>query len=697
MPEAFEVGPIKATLRADYQQYEASFSSIIKQTRQLDTALAEADKTIAATESATKAAAAAQQQVTTTTRAMETATQEAVTATREAVAATRQVEPAAKEAAAGMAAYDREARQAAEANRGLKGSLDDVKARLGKKSLFGDLVEVFLGGGAVAAVTIAADQIGRALQGIIKARDDLADGEKGKFQIADELTRSIPVLGQFYSAFSGVRELLTGEQGITRAIERSAQRVNAALDLVGNLRRATDQLKASSSDTIETINRQLRDLKLSGVALELARISDALKDAKRANQETTKQSLNSEDRKAAIESLRAGRERAASLQDAVRDAQQVFANVSAADYGAVVRRAKDRLDLAQSELATQQQINRQLEVEAKSFERAALAEQKRNDAKATELARQEAASAIARANEEARAGRLSGAGDYLGKVDEGNSIDTRRRREHLLQDLIRQGILLNSDYAAGVQLIARLQQGEAAEAATRAAASVRQLGAQIDQWGLSARSQTEIQLRAAGATKEWAAQGAKLAETLEQLQKIDRVQGRNDVDTFNQRIKLLRDAVRDGIITAKQFAEAQQRYGEELTQSLKAQADAVKQQVQTPLEKYRDEIDRLEALARTGLIDPETLRRAKKQAKDELLSASLEQRRAFEEAKNRAPDATAYGSQQAADLLARSLNAERVQGPRKIEEQTLEELKRQTKLIEQAQRNGQGPSVYGKF
>ena len=99
-------------------------------------------------------------------------------------------------------------------------SLKDI---FGKRSQLGQMTSLLRGGGAVVALTIALDQLGRMTGQMRALRDEIRLGEKSAGDMASAFGKSIPVLGKIVTIGEELRELFTGENfNLARTIEVSS-------------------------------------------------------------------------------------------------------------------------------------------------------------------------------------------------------------------------------------------------------------------------------------------------------------------------------------------------------------------------------------------------------------------------------------------------------------------------------------------
>lgn len=119
----------------------------------------------------------------------------------------------------------------------LRGAMERVEDQIGRRSGFGKLLEVATGAGAVAGFAILGQQLAQATSKARELANAFAAGRLGGAELADQVARSVPVLGNFYSAARNVVALLTNDH----SEEEFAARIHMA---ARSAERATASVKA---------------------------------------------------------------------------------------------------------------------------------------------------------------------------------------------------------------------------------------------------------------------------------------------------------------------------------------------------------------------------------------------------------------------------------------------------------------------
>lgn len=134
--------------------------------------------------------------------------------------------------------------------------LTGLKKSLGEDSAFGLGVKTLAGAGAIAGVGLLArglaDVTGKAAQ--LKA--EFEAGKKSAGEVADELARSVPVLGQIYTAGRNIRELATGEQAAAAMIRAEAEAMNQLVDARRRSFEAGQQAANAMAKTLIAVRRE---------------------------------------------------------------------------------------------------------------------------------------------------------------------------------------------------------------------------------------------------------------------------------------------------------------------------------------------------------------------------------------------------------------------------------------------------------
>jgi hypothetical protein len=132
-----------------------------------------------------------------------------------------------------------------------------VKAEFGGRSIFKDLGELAVGGGAVAGLSFLTARFAEAAKQAEEIATQFRRGELAAGDFVDRLARAVPILGNIYSAGRAIREMLTGEKEELAEILAQAARLNALID-----QRA--KLATTTAAAVGLMNQTLGGLKVEG-------------------------------------------------------------------------------------------------------------------------------------------------------------------------------------------------------------------------------------------------------------------------------------------------------------------------------------------------------------------------------------------------------------------------------------------------
>ena len=171
-------------------------------------------------------------------------------------------------------------------------SLKDI---FGKRSQLGQMTSLLRGGGAVVALTIALDQLGRMTGQMRALRDEIRLGEKSAGDMASAFGKSIPVLGKIVTIGEELRELFTGENfNLARTIEVSSavgaatQQMFAMQRDVENTMAQIEQGRMNYENQRRILNAPVEDRpKLQAELDSTQAIADFDKESKRLTKEVS--------------------------------------------------------------------------------------------------------------------------------------------------------------------------------------------------------------------------------------------------------------------------------------------------------------------------------------------------------------------------------------------------------------------------
>jgi tape measure domain-containing protein len=143
----------------------------------------------------------------------------------------------------------------------------------------------------------------------------------------------------------------------------------------------------------------------------------------------------------------------------------------------------------------------------------------------------------------------------------------------------------------------------------------------VGQFGLSEAQTKAAELQAMGASPEQIAQAQKLLDLKAQLEAVNATDAGDPLTTFAAKMEKLQQLYAAGKVTAEQFAAIRNTATTALNDKLADDAKGITDAVKTPLEKYGEEIARLNELMGRGLITQDTFDRAAAQAQAQVDAA----------------------------------------------------------------------------
>ncbi|MCL2646021.1 MAG: hypothetical protein FWD61_03330 [Phycisphaerales bacterium] len=175
-----------------------------------------------------------------------------------------------------------------------------IFADMSSRSTFGQAMRITAGGGAIAAINMAAKQLENITAKAVELRNELNAGTISAGELAEKLARSAPVLGPLTNAFINIRELIWGEQAEIARINQEAERRNKIIDYTLNSHK---QVKKSLEDEAAEIRRINREIEKIGKnpfetrRIDLAQRTDDQQRQRTTSKESEMADFNKEDAK----------------------------------------------------------------------------------------------------------------------------------------------------------------------------------------------------------------------------------------------------------------------------------------------------------------------------------------------------------------------------------------------------------------
>lgn len=151
--------------------------------------------------------------------------------------------------------------------------------------------------------------------------------------------------------------------------------------------------------------------------------------------------------------------------------------------------------------------------------------------------------------------------------------------------------------------------------------SLQQLQKDVAQAGMTDGQKKIADLQSNGASAGQIEQAKKLIDIKEQLDAVSKISSDDPLADFASKMERLQQLYAQGKIAADQFGGLRDEAKKTLTDKLSEQAKSITEDVKSPLEKYNEELGKLQDLLDRGLITKDTFDRASVKAKSSLETA----------------------------------------------------------------------------
>jgi hypothetical protein len=121
---------------------------------------------------------------------------------------------------ADSASFNNEVEKMKKKNRGF---LDELNAQYGKKSTIGKVFKLAAGGGVIAGLALAANEFKNLTEHAGEMYDKFRAGNTTAGELADEVAKSLPIIGKVYEGFKNIGEIVSGVRGEVAALNESAR------------------------------------------------------------------------------------------------------------------------------------------------------------------------------------------------------------------------------------------------------------------------------------------------------------------------------------------------------------------------------------------------------------------------------------------------------------------------------------------
>ncbi len=202
----------------------------------------------------------------------------------------------------------------------------------------------------------------------------------------------------------------------------------------------------------------------------------------------------------------------------------------------------------------------------------------------------------------------------------------------------------------------------------------------VDQFGLSDSQKKIADLKSNGATEGDLAKAQGLLALKEQLESINKISGDDPLTDFAAKMEKLQQLYAAGKLGAEQFGALRDTAKTTLNEKLSESAKSITADVQSPLEKYQAEVEKLNTLLDQKLITQETFDRASLKAKSSLESSG-------EKSQPAAVSAIRAGSAEAMKLAFESSRGVTMMTKDQVAQAQLKQQQNSNTFLEQIARN----------
>lgn len=207
----------------------------------------------------------------------------------------------------------------------------------------------------------------------------------------------------------------------------------------------------------------------------------------------------------------------------------------------------------------------------------------------------------------------------------------------------------------------------------------------VTRFGLSDNQNKLLDLKALGATPEQMAKARQLLALKDELGKLDSIDTGDSVTDFAAKMEQLQKLYASGKVTAEQFAAIRDTAKQTLNDKLTEQARSITESVKSPLEKYAEEIDKLNLLLERGLLSQEVYDKAVLAAKQNLSSSR--------DASAPLSSAIRAGSAEAMKIAFDNARGVQRLSKEQLTEKQYAEAKKSSSLLDRIERNTRGAAV----
>ena len=148
--------------------------------------------------------------------------------------------------------------------------MENLKEQFGRESAFGGIGEMLRGGGALIGITAGAEAIKSLAEGVNTFEHDLHDADKNAADMAQDLMKSVPVLGTIEEAGAAVNEAFTHQQEYLQKARDEAESLDKELEIHKALIKEGAQYYREIEDSLNRIKAKTPEIGMPAFQKEQA-------------------------------------------------------------------------------------------------------------------------------------------------------------------------------------------------------------------------------------------------------------------------------------------------------------------------------------------------------------------------------------------------------------------------------------------
>lgn len=146
---------------------------------------------------------------------------------------------------------------AAKGAKSYKETLHEIKDQLGKRSAFGESMELLRGGGVIMGLNIAADAFKSVGDSTAKFVDEMRKGDLSGSEMAEEFVRTVPIVGKIYEGLEGWAEAITGTKYEMAAATEQLKKFDETLEFQKQTKREIIQMNKEEAASLRGIGKEM--------------------------------------------------------------------------------------------------------------------------------------------------------------------------------------------------------------------------------------------------------------------------------------------------------------------------------------------------------------------------------------------------------------------------------------------------------